>query len=306
MSSSGQYRKMGLHDKNVIKCDDRGENDYNKKYPLRIDPAGVPYHRHCAHKSNKTARMKCDLKEASQNHLGCEHGEIVGLIKCELGESRVRNPPDSNSKYFIPRHKLQTIITPCRIRQVIETLGSCQKLSDTEKDKLRDQICVGDKQCWKLLAVLLMANKQKDIMALVREGASDRCLPFGVNGSSCCVGHNHPTIRSWKSHTLDEASRWSYAVKAPYFTRHRGKHNHYILDSNDVLPILPIDELTSDASATPHSTDENNNIVDGGFGQVTKVVLDESHYNFENLGLAVSSTHFPALNYLEYISADTD
>lgn len=281
-----------LDDPTVIQCEDRGESDYNRNHPptSHINPthAYIPYHLQCAHESSPTARVLCDREEATRSHPDPNYGHksLVELLRCELQESRVRYPPNSHSSFFIPRRKLQSIVTSYRVCQIIETLSCYMDPSDAEKDKVRDEMCFGDKQCWKLLLVLLITNKQEDIMDLVKDGASDQCLPIGVGRSSYCVGHSdqitHPTIKRWSADVRKEATRWSYAVKAPYFTRRRGRHNHNILDRNY---ILPIHGFTPDAPLIHHRSGSDNGTVDGGFGQVTRVALDESHYDFEDLAV---------------------
>ena len=274
-------RPLGLDDPNVRVCYDRGESDYNANHPATPATPQPPSH-----------------------HLHCDHeDDLVANIKCELDESRVRHPPDSNYRFFVPRNELRTIITPDRVLQIIEHLAGSSPLSPLQRAELRDKICFGDKQCWKLLLILCMIGRQDQLLDLIdSEGASDQCLPIEIDSSGsnnrCRIQHHsHPTISSWPAPVREEASRWSYAVKAPYFTRNRGSHNHYILDDHDVLPILPID---TGASSTYVKTGYNDKVDDanspnGGFGDVDVVVLDESHYHFDGLDVRSTNPHIPSM-----------
>ena len=257
-------RQLGLDDPKVIERGDRGESDYNAVHTL------APY------------------AGPVTSHTQCGHGDsVIARIRCELEQNMILRSPESHH-HFIPRGTLRRIVTADRVLRIIEQLACCRDFSPTRKEELRNRICFGARQCWKLLVVLLVVDEQDKLLDLVDGGASDQCLPIGINTSCCIPNHNHPTINSWPRLVHLEASRWSYAVKAPYFTRPRGGHYHYILDINDVLPISGIEDIPSNAPVPRHRQSENgDDITSGGFGDVERVVLEKSHYRFDELGVSI-------------------
>jgi len=158
-----------------------------------------------------------------------------------------------------------------------------------------------------------MIGRQDQLLDLIdSEGASDQCLPIEIDSSGsnnrCRIQHHsHPTISSWPAPVREEASRWIYAVKAPYFTRNRGSHNHYMLDDCDVIPILRMDrDIPSRFYVnTEYNNEENDSkSTDGGFVDVERVVLDESHYGFDKLGVRSTNPHTIKTVELLLISAN--
>lgn len=278
MARSGPSRKLGLDDPNVIERDDRGERDYNLNLQHELAPSIGPIPNHA------------NLQDTNGNGL-------IPLIRSELEINMIPRSPDSYSHFFIPRDKLRSIITADRVLQIIQQLY-CRNLSPFQISELQTRICFGSTQCWKLFAVLLLSDKLDNLLDLVdKEGVSDNCLPIRLKTRCCLKKHKHPTIESWPIQVRGSASMWSYAVKAPYFTRPSGGHYHYILDGNDVIPIIGTvtNESASNAPVKHQKSGNDNGTVDGGFGQVTRVILDESHYHFEDLAV---SQHYTGLDSL--------
>ncbi|KAM7215573.1 kinase-like protein [Rhypophila decipiens] len=275
MSSMSEDRQLGLSDKNVRKCADRGESEY-----LR---------------AHQTASSK--LPPEISDHSSCQRYEhkddtVISDIKCELDKIRVYYPAEGYN-FFLPRDKLRGIATPNRVLQLVQLLTCCKALSSAEKEKLRDSICFSpdnpEQQCWKLLLILVRTGKQEQLLILRGEGVSDQCLPIQVcekdkHPPPCRVpDHRHPTIDAWLDTKRRKISLWSYAVKSPYFTRLPGHHNHYLLENNDVLPInKTCERLSSPDAPTAHQKSETENeqgAIVSGFSEVRIVELDESHYD---------------------------
>ncbi|KAM7201304.1 kinase-like protein [Rhypophila sp. PSN 637] len=270
MSPSSQPRRLGLKDNKVSICLDRGEAAEAEH--LRNHPETVAEHTRC------------------HDHTG---HTIISIIKCELDEACVPYPEGAN-RFFIPRRKLRSILSPERVLELIKHLTCCNHLSATQKKHLRDKICSPKTACWKLLAVLVGIGEQEQLFKLVElDLVSDRCLPIQpvdgpCNGQKDChTNEQHHTYRimaQWPKGKRREASVWSYMVKAPYFSRRRGQHNHYIFDINDVLPVRKTFSISSPNAPKSHRRTENGHeVFASGFSNVEKVELDESHFHFEGL-----------------------
>ncbi|KAK4216482.1 kinase-like protein [Rhypophila decipiens] len=273
MHSTSKDRQLGLYDKSVTICLDRGESQYPRVYQRASSkpPPEISDHSSCREHKDDT---------------------VISDIKCEL-EKIWEHYPTGGYNFFLPRDKLGGIVTPNRVLQVVQLLTCCKALSAAEKEKLRDSICFPDnpeQQRWKLLVILLRNGMQEQLLILCGEGVSDQCLPIRVceknkNPPPCRMqGHRHPTIDAWGDKKRRKISQWSYAVKSPYFTRLTGHHSHYILEDNDVLPIKKTRErLSSPDAPTAHQKPETENeqgAIVSGFSEVRIVELDEGHYDF--------------------------
>lgn len=270
------YRsKLGLDDPRVIKCDDRGDELYNAYPPRRLQRS-----------------FSVDVASSSSN---CP--DIVERLRNDLDNGIKRYPATSSTRIFIPRDLLSSLMTFNTVYLVIDTLSCCSNLPSADKNALAREVYSGGGQrcrspCRKLLAVLIAIERQDDLVELIEDGIDDNCLPFHVvtsnsnsnSGTLRCRNsdHNHTAIYRLRYNNMrcGVFSQYTYAVMAPYFTKPRNKHVHYILDHNDVLPILhQYDQRPSEA---PDVRGSGGVLLDsGGFSQVHVVEFHPSHFHFD-------------------------
>ncbi|KAK0614872.1 kinase-like domain-containing protein [Bombardia bombarda] len=266
-SSHTDRRRIGLDDPRVTTCYDRGDAFYSQDHPM-TRPHNPSLH--AADESNLTATMISELEE-----------------------SQIAYPSDRHSSLYVPRERLKKIIDPERVLLLIKRLRSCQHMSPADQSRLRDNICYADGPCWRLLLILLYTGTEEELLNHIAEGVSDKCLPlsFGPEDDTsrpCGIkDHHHPTMGNWTRKNKREASQLSYAVKAVYFKHRPDGHVHYVLDSNDVLPIFKVKDIaSSDAPKTQQKNAAENDSASGGFGEVKKVEFETSHFNFGPLGVS--------------------
>ena len=92
--------------------------------------------------------------------------------------------------------------------------------------------------------------------------------------------HDHPKINEYDEFQRLAFSQWTYAVMAPYFTKALNQHVHYILDHNDILPILQVEK--QEASEAPDVTRSGVTSTYGGFSYVQRVKFHPSHFDFDS------------------------
>ncbi|KAI0834495.1 hypothetical protein F5Y06DRAFT_300599 [Hypoxylon sp. FL0890] len=215
-------------------------------------------------------------------------GEIDRLLETigkELDTSKITSALDSNKEY-IPRHKLTEILTPARVRTIV---GQPYLKDYTDKDRLTEDICSGSTPRLKLLAVLIGIDRTTDFPRLMKDGMHDQCLPMELETPPqkrlYCPHHKtyHSTVNSYpRPKDRDEFSRWSYSLNAPYIKYNKEKHSHYILHPSDVFPMEIGWKIQRDGELTNY----------GGYSEVYKVKINESHYNFANAGIRHPSKFF--------------
>jgi len=240
-------KRTGLDDPRVTICTDRGDSYRNKRYYRKEDPNSWP--------------------PALQH--GVSLAQVVEQVVGVLREHSVY-PDPSNNKFFIPYGKLCEALNPNQILAIVSLLDCTSQLSPAEKTVLRDRICFGDQPSWRLLAVLLLCGRHEVLIQFIEDKVSDRCLPIGKEG--CAVpGHEHRIIQRMATLGSGELSRNSHAVVAPYFTQVPGRHLHYVLSEDDVLPFAG---ATSD---TYNESELNDRTL------VHKISVKEGHFRFDFL-----------------------
>jgi hypothetical protein len=265
--------KLGLEDPRVIKCFDRGE-EFSLEYQNHVQ-------------GNRASHG------TTSSTPGC--AKALDVIHEQL-ESAVKTYPPESTKFFIPRDKLSEIMTPDNVLSVINTLSCCSALSPDRKKSLHHDICFGPaigyrKPCNKILAALIGSELQEELVSLVEEGTDDSCLPFkchsdGRNTRCQNPSHSHEAINKlgWTRRKI--FCDWAYAVVALYLKRPPERHAHYILDHNDILPIV---QQRSQEPTKPRSIPQrqgNNeanserNYSFGGFSHVLRVRFHPGHFNF--------------------------
>ncbi len=271
--------RLGLRDPKVRGCLDRGD---------AYDPD--------EHPSDHTAVPDATLAPPP--------GDIIKVVRTELRNAQVSYPSD-NLRFFVPRDILQSIMVPVRVRRIVDALPCCHGLSTDERATLANEICSGGKRwcaqpCRKLLAAAVSIGNsvQESFLELLRDKVTDACLPLqkaqkAQENSSyqmeCTAGHRHGVLDD-----LVEEDRnlclWTHGLSAPYFKRLASEHVHYILRTNDVLPIE--DESSPGMSKAPGNMPSRHGIETlcaqmggvktGGFSTVKRVRFHPGHFNFDS------------------------
>jgi hypothetical protein len=218
-------------------------------------------------------------------------------IRTQL-EGAVKIYPPESTNFFIPRDELSKIMTPDNVSLTINTLSCCGNLSPNRKQSLHHEICFGrttgcSKPCYKILAALIGSGLQEELTRLIEEEMDDSCLPFkcyseGHDTALRCqnISHCHKAIKVHGWTRLKSFCDWAYAVVAPYFKRPLECHAHYILDHNDILPIVQQQYQEPTKSRSIHQRQGENNVnsernsIFGGFSHVQRVRFHPSHFDF--------------------------
>lgn len=271
LSHASTTKRLGLlNPERVRKVTDRGEADYSS--------------------SNAYSSQK-DLKlETQSNPTSPEE------IAIALDDAKVRSVLDSTKKY-IPRHKLLEILSPEKVRAILDSpfFETCLNKNELVESIHRDS------RRLKLLAVLIGIEKVQDLPKYVTDGVDDQCLPMILDHSerAFCRKHFkcHETLDAYnRSNAREQFSSWSYSLSAPYISYNPNLHSHYVLDPGDIFPVtgekIRKKAITSTKGANamaPLPPDVN---LDGGFSEVYRVKIEKSHYDFGKLGIRHPDGYF--------------
>src|ERR1700761_7591769 len=214
-------RTLGLSSRTVIRCHDRG----------------IPYY----YDDNPPIQSLSD----SSFGLECSDLKMVATIRDKL-HSATRRYPSRTARIFIPRGELTKIMTLQSIRLLINSLRCCDNLSTSDKDQFASEIMNGGEErcrnpCLMLITALIGSGMEDQLINYIKDGITDCCLPlqYSREGSLKCrySDHDHQILDRCKHNETNLLGMWTYAVTAPYFKAPQGRHIHYILDENDVLPV---------------------------------------------------------------------
>ncbi|KAF2465719.1 kinase-like protein [Lindgomyces ingoldianus] len=263
--------KLGLEDPRVFKCFDRGDKYFWDE-----------------NRSSRSSNVSITRSTAQLNN-------IIEKI-AETLDNAAQAYPAGSYRYFIPRSELSSVTDINTVHSVLRSLLCCNVFSPTDISTLAHEICFGSgtrchRPCSKLLALLILSDCHEDLITLIDEGMDDHCLPLEmVTGSRPlrCRNpqHNHRVINDYSSKKRREFHQWSYAVKAPYFTKPKNQHVHYVLEHNDVLPILQAEDhtalgalrVTQPRAKAPKQAECVSTY--GGFSHVQRVKFHPSHIQF--------------------------
>ncbi|KAK7981515.1 kinase-like protein [Apiospora saccharicola] len=244
----------------IHQCLDRGNTFFDEDVPM-----------HARLQSNRTSYTNHNWKD------------IAKKLSDDLWDA-IENPPGwgGDATNYVPRRKLRSIVTPERAGCIISGLGS---FNSHEVEILVHAAFHGGsiggkyrKPTVKLLAALACCGAVDKYLDLVHKGVSDICLPPVYDKP----GQIKLPLRC--------QSKWAYRLNAPYFksgssgTSTQGLHHHYILNVNDVLPIVSSElhehGTSSSRSRTVTKSSEGKGPQEGGFSRVSRVKFHPDHYNF--------------------------
>lgn len=245
-----------------------------------------------------------DSQDTLHNPFNCNPEEIIEEIEEELDAARIPSVLDVEKEY-IPRGVLRNIITPQRVRTIIN-LPTFEARRD--KDELTALICFGSadsKPCLKLLGVLIGMGRGKvyELLKFMEDGMDDGCLPLELGTSvwreaSCRKhGKNHTILNSdgVRAEERDVFTRWSHRLTAPYISCNKNKHLHYILHYSDVFPMELVARIQKDNIPVSNHGGLTSSVPQyGGFSEVYQVKIEESHYRFDEIGVGFHNS--PYLN----------
>ncbi|KAI1393171.1 protein kinase [Hypoxylon trugodes] len=237
------------------------------------------------------------LQSRTSNKVSGDAHPLLKKIQRELDHAHVNSGLDS-TKAYIPRSELPRILTPERVRTILDLPGLSHHW---DKDRLAAYICFGtadSSPCLKLLAVLIGIGIVSDLLEFINEGVDDKCLPMVVEESIqgmplYCERHQkqHDIVnKDRRLSELREFAQWSYALVAPYLRCGEKRHLHYVLDTRDVFPATAIQKVQNSETAGLERGIATNMVPPiinayGGFSEVYRVGLDMSHYDFGNVGM---------------------
>ncbi|KAL9622896.1 MAG: hypothetical protein Q9160_002822 [Pyrenula sp. 1 TL-2023] len=290
--------RAGLDHPRVIKNFDRGDEfDHHSDHPQEFPPVNI---------------SKPLLNGA----------QAVQWVRKALEDGITPYPPNSSSQLFIPRELLSGLMTLKTISQVVDYLSCCSNLPPAAKKQLAQEVCFGGgpkhrPPCKKLLAVLILLNLEENFVKLIKgnvddnndDGINDLCLPLhvvsesdGTKNLKCRNSkHNHHAINQYGKKQRLDVSQYTYAVMSPYFTKPPNQHVHYILDNNDVLPIV---QSTDREPSGARDLKRNKGMSTyGGFSRVQCVRFHHSHFHFDSEDLPEGSKLF-ALKRLNSTKVD--
>ncbi|KAL9112038.1 MAG: hypothetical protein Q9227_003658 [Pyrenula ochraceoflavens] len=259
--------KLGLEDPRVNIVSDRGDKLY----------------RH-AHHTSQPAPTDHPNSPPNSPH-------VIQRAREQL-EDGFENPAGSATRVFIPLDLLYKITNFETIYSIINSLSCCKGLSPADRKSLAQEVYSGKGNGRhhpqrKLLAVLIITNLHEDFIKFIKDGIEDSCLPLQVVAKSkdrlkCRnADHSHQAINEYKRLQRLTLSQWTYAVMAPYFTKPSSdQHVHYILDQNDVLPILQ--ENGRGPSAAPAGMSSGSDPLAGAFSHVQRVKFHPGHFHFDS------------------------
>lgn len=280
-----------------------------------------PRVKHCYDRGNSF--LVEDVPRPRSNHPngGTQEGkswkDLMTTIKSELWRS-LQNPIWGGfHDRFVPRRKLYDIMTPGRIRDIITGLlpNAHPDLESFTHAALRGG-SLGRKEMRpsvRLLAALVYCGNPDIYMSLVEEGVSDYCLPPAYRNNDITqplvcqsknCGKEHAFLGNISDMEREEFHLWAYRLNAPYFKKPKrntsagGRHNHYILGMNDVLPIISSVEQKPSAPRNPTrptpgpAPPDAQGTFDGGYSTVTRVEFHPDHYDF---GSHVSDSSVPLI-----------
>lgn len=185
---------------------------------------------------------------------------------------------------YLPRAKLREIMTPRKIRMIVDGLSGFKDIPD--KDKLTRDICFGQEPCWKLLAILIRFGEPESFPAHMNDGVCDRCLPMILDNSdrdsklSCSLHGQHKLIGNYTPLDRSTFNQYCHEFMAPYIVCREGQHSHYILRTDDVFPMVAGPAMKENSLSSKIAGSY------GGFSQVYQVSIDKSHYDFGDLGVS--------------------
>ncbi|KAK3392552.1 kinase-like domain-containing protein [Sordaria brevicollis] len=302
-------KAIGLADPGVDICHDRGNSYYDADNPVG----------------------KRSTKITAQD----SGPRIFDIIREELEAKAV----EKGDKHYIPRRYLREILTPGRLLSAIQQLW--KNLSEEDQQGLCTSVLYVVR-CWKVFLMFIYAELEGLLPRLweAERGKendlklSDQCLPLvqvHPQGSITCQkgAHSHK-IPGCKASNFSRKERnylkeVSYAINAVYFKLPKSPHSlkthvHYCLGPNDVLPYRTIpctspseSRLSSGRAPTGGKTDDtrdkrdpnHNDNPNGGFGVICKVVIEQSHFNFGQLG-SIHIKHEPYFAVKRLYASDED
>lgn len=250
----------------------------------KIDDRAEGIYRHDHHQTYQDGK-NLNLKSVKRV------GDIVTKVGDELVDCALKYAADSeHSTKFMPRTAFDKIITPEVVFQIVRELQCYKGLT---KDQCIDRAkgiyygtSSGHPPCKRLLATLVIMNSADNMETYISDGISDTCLPFVVHDDenkhnlSCRLHQGkdgHAQIKKTGKKWRIDFTTWSRSVLSPYVIwEEKGLHCHFIMQGGGPLPMAPV-----------MGGDKEQVVLDGGFGEIYKVVLQGGDRSFDDEGRGV-------------------
>ena len=171
----------------------------------------------------------------------------MGSLVQKLHEARVKN---IESRYFIPDNALET----CLSREAVHECIQSTSIEVYHRREIEDAVMNGGKRMFGILVILGEESSIRSFIErdqLVQTYKLDSKLPIAIED----LRKIYPT---GATASLFHEKQWE--VLAPFF---REDKSHRIFDQDTVFPFVGLEVLPK-----------------GGFGEISKVELDEAHHGF--------------------------
>jgi hypothetical protein len=194
---------------------------------------------------------------------------LVSVMSMSLHQSMIISAYGEKRK-FLPRDKLEEIVTPQNVRLELEREG----LVNEKVDQLVHAVFTAPGRR-KLFAILAMIEQTKEIELLVGLELWDKSLPFQLQSTK---NDNADQLIPWSPFIMECFESRQWAVLPPVFYFEKGKMGqHYVFQDATILPFCEF------------STRSAHTVIQGGFGSVTQVEIHPAHLHFgDNVAHKVS------------------
>ncbi|KAI0838812.1 kinase-like protein [Hypoxylon sp. FL0890] len=210
----------------------------------------------------------------------------------DLLRSRLNKHPDGVHKSFLTLRGLRSLLPAGRVRTHLQTffddafragykprsnIDAYLKLICLDDHPRNRSTVVKPKTYIRLFAILVLADKGRDIFKFIDKGISDEELPIDMmdNDFQSC-------IREWRQRNLDDLDMWQWRMNVPFLA----SGQHRIFDAQVVLPFINGSDTTSnnlDSGRLGVQTRITPITEAGGYGEVSYVEIHSDCHDFRGV-----------------------
>ncbi|KAJ0120691.1 protein kinase [Diaporthe amygdali] len=236
---------------------------------------------------------------------------VIGQSPHDMPDRSTRSLQDELFSELIPTHhekqgffakdQLPKILTEHRVRHELtthfknsfseKTIASYAKKLSQDTTTHRDQsLChdgqVNSRSFIKVLAILIIIQKTKDILKILEDGVSDSDLPLikvprprDEKLFDLRLSREPATVlrgfQSWDQLSIRNFEEWQWTTLPLVFSRSKGHREvtHHLLQDQIILPFVK-----TNLGNEPHIS--HKTALEGGFASVFKVAIHPQHHNF--------------------------
>jgi hypothetical protein len=242
-------------------------------------------------------------------------------MKSKLGWAKIR--PQHSLTYWIPWSKFNEIMSYENILQCLQAAVPERPVQDVQNlatkiyfshEGCDEERCTKpDTSFRKILAILSYCCPINTIVGtieeLMRENVNDSTLPLARDKLAQKDGEyvimNRKKEKVFCQHLNDmEDDKWDawnlfqWALLAPFYVRTSHQPLHYVLGPSHCQPFLD-EEPAKPGTPTATTQVPGHLAALGGFGEVTRVVIEGSHHQLGDLGVCKSNSILLKLLYAD-------